>query len=165
MAQANDQDTGGQPAPLRISRVFPARRETVFRAWSTAEHVKNWFSPETCSVTEARVEFRVGGAFDVCMRLPDGTEHWSRGGFVEITPHTRLVIDINVTDGAGRKLFRAYTEVDFSDVPGGTRMDVVQTYTFVDPSMATPMVAGAPEGWCTTLDKLEREIARMEGGT
>jgi uncharacterized protein YndB with AHSA1/START domain len=108
------------------------------------------------------VEFRVGGAFDVCMRLPDGTEHWSRGVFVEVTPHTRLVIDINVTDESGRKLFRAYTEVDFSDVPGGTRMDVVQTYTFVDPSMAAPMVAGAPEGWRTTLDKLERETARME---
>jgi uncharacterized protein YndB with AHSA1/START domain len=164
MAEANDQDMGEQPAPLRISRVFPARRETVFRAWSTAEHVKNWFSPETCAVSEARVEFRVGGAFDVCMRLPDGTEHWSRGNIVEIAPHTRLVIDINVTDGSGRKLFRAYTEVDFADAPGGTRMDVVQTYTFVDPSMAAPMVAGAPEGWRTTLDKLERELARMERG-
>jgi uncharacterized protein YndB with AHSA1/START domain len=42
-------------------------------------------------------------------------------------------------------------------------MDVVQTYTFVDPSMAAPMVAGAPEGWRTTLDKLEQEVLRMAG--
>ncbi len=107
---------------------------------------------------------RVGGAFDVCMRSPEGTEHWSRGTFVEVTPHTRLVIDMHATGASGEPLFRAYTEVDFSAALGGTRMDVVQTYTFVDPSIAAPMVAGAPEGWRTTLDKLEREVVRMQGG-
>jgi len=110
------------------------------------------------------VQMQVGGAFDVCMRSPMGTEHWTRGRFVEITPHTRLVIDMHATDGAGKPLFRAYTEVDFADVLAGTRMDVVQTYTFADPLLAAPMVAGAPEGWRTTLDKLAQEVVRMQGG-
>ena len=83
--------------------------------------------------------------------------------FVEVAPHTRLVIDTQVTDSAGKPLFRAYTEVDFADALGGTRMDVVQTYTLIDPSMAW-MVAGAPDGWRTTLDKLEKEVVRMQGG-
>jgi uncharacterized protein YndB with AHSA1/START domain len=156
--------TADQPPPLRLSRTFHARRETVFKAWSTAEHVKRWFSPETYTVPDANVEMRVGGAFEVCMRSPSGQEHWSRGSFVEVTPHTRLVIDMHATDGSGAPLFRAYTEVDFSDALGGTRMDVVQTYTFIDPSTAAPMVAGAPEGWRTTLDKLEQEVVRMSGG-
>jgi uncharacterized protein YndB with AHSA1/START domain len=145
-----------QPPPLRLSRTFHASRETVFNAWSTAEHVKRWFSPETYTVPEANVEMRTGGTFDVCMRSPSGQEHWTRGTFVEVTPHTRLVIDMHATGASGEPLFRAYTEVDFSDVLGGTRMDVVQTYTFIDPSIAAPMVAGAPEGWRTTLDKLDR---------
>ena len=72
------------------------------------------------------------------MRSPTGEEHWTRGTFVEVTPHTRLIIDMHATDSAGRKLFRAYTEVEFSDALGGTQMDVVQTYTFLDPSMAAP---------------------------
>jgi uncharacterized protein YndB with AHSA1/START domain len=42
-------------------------------------------------------------------------------------------------------------------------MDVVQTYALIDPSMAW-MVAGAPEGWRTTLDKLDKEVVRMQGG-
>lgn len=42
-------------------------------------------------------------------------------------------------------------------------MDLVQTYTLIDPSTAW-MVAGAPEGWRTTLDKLEKEVVRMRGG-
>jgi len=65
-----------------------------------------------------------------------GAEHWIRGRFVEVAPPTRLVIDMEVTVGAGKPQFRAYTEVDFSDAPGGTRMDVVQSYTFADSSMA-----------------------------
>ena len=167
MAQANDATNNaavGQPAPLRLSRVFHARRETVFKAWSSADHVSRWFSPVTYTVSDARVEMHVGGPFDVCMRSPTGEEHWTRGAFVEVTPHTRLVIDMHATDNAGTPLFRAYTEVDFSDALGGTRMDVVQTYTFIDASIAAPMVAGAPEGWRTTLDKLEKEVVRMQGG-
>jgi uncharacterized protein YndB with AHSA1/START domain len=166
MAQSTDGDNGAtprQPPPLRISRTLHARRETVFRAWSTADHVKNWFSPKTYSVPDATVEMRVGGAFEVCMLSPSGEKHWSRGRFVEVTPHSRLVIDMHATDLKGRPLFRAYTEVTFADALGGTRMDVVQTYSFIDPSMAAAMVAGAPEGWSTTLDKLEQEVLRMSG--
>jgi len=153
-----------QPAPLRLSRVFHARRETVFKAWSSGDHVKRWFAPDTFTVPDAKVEMHAGGAFDVCMRSPAGEVHWIRGTFVEVMPHSRLVIDMHIADSAGRQLFRAFTEVDFADALGGTRMDVVQTYTLIDPSTAW-MVAGAPKGWRSTLDKLEREVVRRQGGT
>ncbi|HEY3848145.1 MAG TPA: SRPBCC family protein, partial [Acetobacteraceae bacterium] len=146
---------------LRLSRVFPARRETVFKAWSTAEHVQRWFCPETFTIPDAKVEMRVGGPFDIRMRSPAGEEHLLRGKRVEVVPLTRLAIDMLVSDSAGKELFRAFTEVDFAHAPGGTRMDVVQTYTLLDPSVAW-MVAGAPEGWRSTLDKLEKEVARMQ---
>jgi uncharacterized protein YndB with AHSA1/START domain len=152
-----------QAPPLRLSRVLHARRETVFKAWSSADHVKRWFCPETFTIPEAKVQAHAGGPFEICMRSPAGEEHWIRGTFVEVTPHTRLAIDMHIADSAGKKLFRAYTEVEFSDALGGTRMDVVQTYTLIDPSAAW-MVAGAAEGWRTTLDKLEKEVVRMQGG-
>jgi uncharacterized protein YndB with AHSA1/START domain len=149
--------------PLRLSRTLHAPRATVFKAWSSADHVKRWFCPETFTVPVAEVEMRVGGAFNVCMRSPTGEVHWTRGTFVEVTPTTRLVIDMHAVDSAGKKLFRAYTEVDFADTLGGTRMDVVQTYTIIDPAAAW-MISGAPEGWRGTLEKLEKEVVRMQGG-
>jgi uncharacterized protein YndB with AHSA1/START domain len=167
MAQATEAQQGAaaqQPQPLRLSRIFHARRETVFKAWSSGDQVKRWFAPETFTVPDAKVEMHAGGVFDVCMRSPAGEQHSIRGRFVEVTPHTRLVIDMHVAEGAGNQLFRAFTEVDFVDALGGTRMDVVQTYTLIDPSKAW-MVAGAPDGWRTTLDKLEREVVRMQSGT
>jgi uncharacterized protein YndB with AHSA1/START domain len=166
MAQPNEarKTEVAAPPPLIVSRLLHARRETVFKAWSAAEHVQRWFSPETYSVPEAKVEMRVGGPFEVCMRAPNGQEHWTKGKFVEVAPYDRLVIDMYVPGPSGSPLFRAYTEVDFSDALGGTKMDVRQTYTFMDPTIAAAMVAGAPEGWRTTLDKLEKEAVRMQGG-
>lgn len=155
-------DTIQQPPPLRVSRRFPAPRALVFKAWSSADHVKRWFSPEVYTVPDARVQMEVGGPFEVCMRSPTGQEHWSRGTFVEVTPHSRLVIDMHAADDAGRALFRAYTEVNFSDAEGGALMEVVQTYTFLEPAMAAPMVAGAAMGWKQTLDKLEKEVAHIQ---
>jgi uncharacterized protein YndB with AHSA1/START domain len=153
------------PPPLKISRVLHAPRETVFWAWSSPEHVKNWFGPEGVSVPEARVEMHIGGAFDICMRLDDGSEHWTRGSFVEVVPPSRLVIDMRPADGAGHVFFRAFTVIEFSDTLGGTRLDVTQTYTLIDRERAAPMVGGAPEGWRSTLDQLEREVVAMQGGS
>ncbi len=164
MSEAAAAEMAAQPPAMRLSRVLHARRTTVFKAWSTAEHIKQWFSPETCSVPYAKVEMRLGGAFDYDMRLPDGEEHRIRGVIVEVTQDVRLVIDMRVFDSGDRPLFSALTELDFTDVLGGTRMDVTQTYVFIDPAMAAPMVAGAPEGWRTTLDKLEALVVRLQGG-
>jgi len=33
-----------EPPPVRISRTFHAPRELVFKAWSSADHVKRWFA-------------------------------------------------------------------------------------------------------------------------
>ena len=164
MAQAAKIDAGTQqPAPLKLSRVFHARPQTVFKAWSTAEHVTRWFAPNPCKVLDAHVEMHVGGPFELTMQLPNGDSHVLRGTFVEVSPHNRLVLDMLISDPAGKALFRAYTELNFSEALGGTRMDVVQTYTILDPAAAW-MIRGAPEGWRSTLDNLEKEVVRMQGG-
>jgi uncharacterized protein YndB with AHSA1/START domain len=162
MAQANETGNAGEKLPqLRLSRFYAARRATVFKAWSTAEHISRWFCPETFTIPHATVDMQINGPFEVCIRSPAGEEHWLRGRFVEIVPDARLVIDMRVADAAGQPLFDALTEVDFADAPGGTQMAVTQTYTLIDLTKAW-MVQGAPEGWRSTLDKLARELARME---
>jgi Activator of Hsp90 ATPase homolog 1-like protein len=90
-----------QPAPLQVSRVFSAPRETVFKAWSSADHIERWFCPNGYSVPEAKVEMRAGGAFEVCMRSPEGVDHWTKGTFTEVVAPERLTIDHHVIDPCG----------------------------------------------------------------
>ena len=142
MTRIDDARLKVQPAPLRVSRAISAPRETVFKAWSSADHIKRWFGPDGYSVPEAKVEMRVGGAFEVCMRSPEGVEHWTKGTFVEVAAPERLAIDHHVIDPCGGgPLFSAITRVNFSAAAGGgTLMEVVQTYTFPATAEAEQML-------------------------
>jgi uncharacterized protein YndB with AHSA1/START domain len=150
--------------PLKLSRVLQARRDTVFRAWTVAEHVERWFSPEAFTTRDTRVRMQIGGPFELCMRSPSGEEHWIRGTFTEIQPNEKLAIDMRITDSAGQALFGALTEVWFADALGGTQLDIVQTYTLLDPSKAW-MIECAPDGWRGQLEKLAQQVIHMQGGS
>jgi uncharacterized protein YndB with AHSA1/START domain len=149
------------PKPVQLSRTFHASRQRVFTAWSTADAVKRWFAPAGFTVPEARVEMRAGGPFEVRMRSPAGEEHWARGVVKEVSPFDRLVVDFGIEGPNGRVLFRALTEVRFSDALEGTRLDVTQSYDVLDPEAAW-MTEGGPQGWSQTLDKLSAELLRIE---
>ena len=161
MAKTVERSLPLEPPPVRISRTLHAPRELVFTAWSSADHVKRWFAPAGFTVPQAKVEMRIGGPFEVLMRAPDGVEHWARGKFVEVSKFDRLALDLTVEDVTAHAVFRAYTEVNFSEAPGGTRLDVTQTYTVLDPDAAW-MATGAPQGWAETLDNLSAELRRMQ---
>jgi uncharacterized protein YndB with AHSA1/START domain len=156
--------TPGQPVPLRLTRLLRAPRTKVFEAWGTAGHVRRWFVPDPCTVSDVEVRMQVGGPFVLRMRTPHGEEPWIRGTFVTVEPHSRLVIDMLITDPAGEQ-FRALTTIELSDASEGTRLDLLQVWSLLDPSKGR-MIQGAPEGategWRSVLDKLEDESARMQ---
>jgi uncharacterized protein YndB with AHSA1/START domain len=159
MARTNNAMKGIKPEPLVVSRVFPAPRDLVFKAWSSAEHLKRWFSPEGMSVPEAAIDFSPGGIFDICMRSPEGQDFWSRGSYDEISPPARLAFTSSVTI-AGSKKFTVQTTVTFENQGAGTLLTVHQLYDIHDESFLGA-VEGSAAGWRTTLDKLEREVARI----
>jgi uncharacterized protein YndB with AHSA1/START domain len=146
--------------PLTISRVFAAPREAVFACWSSAERMKRWFSPEGLNVPEAEIDSRPGGIFALCMRMPDGTEHWMRGTFGEVVAPERLTFDCEVITG-GKPRFFVRTRVLFAVEGSGTRMTVEQSYEIYDEAFRLA-IEGSAEGWRTTLDKLGREVARAQ---
>ena len=160
MAQTSDVRVAQKPEPLVLTRSFAAPRELVFRAWSTAEHMKRWFCPEHFTVPHAEVDFRPGGVCVICMRAPDGQEFWSRGSYIEIVPPERLVLTGGVTIGDVLR-FRAHTTVTFATEGAATRMTVRQEHEILDPAFAGA-IAGAAEGWRTTLDRLAAEVVRMQ---
>ena len=154
--------TAAAPAPLVIRRMFAAPRALVFAAWSSSDHLKRWFCPAGFSVPEAEIEFRVGGAFNLCMRSPQGDEHWMRGRYLDIESPHRLTFEVDVSGGRDRAapiLFHVHTSVSFAEQDGGTLLEVTQHYSRLLPQ-AEAMIGGAKQGWGQTLDRLEQEVAR-----
>ena len=46
-----------------ISRVFDAPRERVWKAWTSAEALAQWWGPEGCTIRVIKLDFRLGGVF------------------------------------------------------------------------------------------------------
>jgi len=71
---------------LTLRRTFQASRERVFRAWTTPEEIKQWKCPGDRTTPLVEVDLRVGGAYRVHMRKPDGTETRLVGVYREVDP-------------------------------------------------------------------------------
>jgi uncharacterized protein YndB with AHSA1/START domain len=64
---------------LVITRIFDVPRELVFKAWSEPDRAVRWWGPRGFTTPHWEIDFRPGGAYRVCMRSPEGIEHWQRG--------------------------------------------------------------------------------------
>ena len=81
------------PNDLEIvtTREFDAPITLVFDVLTKPEHVRNWFAPFECVVTECSIDLRVGGDYHIVFVTGDGTECSFRGTYLEIERPTRIV--------------------------------------------------------------------------
>ena len=87
---ANDSKTA-MASPFLIDRVFKAPRERVWKAWSEAGNIQQWWGPKGCSIDLLRFEFRPGGFFHYAMKFPGAPTMWGRFNYREIAAGERIV--------------------------------------------------------------------------
>jgi uncharacterized protein YndB with AHSA1/START domain len=76
---------------ILITREFNAPKHLVWKAYTTPELIKRWWSGDKGTVTLAEVDLRVGGKWRYVMEANGGFEVAFRGEYREIAPHERLV--------------------------------------------------------------------------
>ncbi len=76
---------------ILITREFNAPKHLVYRAYTTPELVKRWWSGQRGEVTLAEIDLRVGGSWRFVMVTPDGMEVGFHGEYREIVADERLV--------------------------------------------------------------------------
>jgi uncharacterized protein YndB with AHSA1/START domain len=76
---------------ILITREFDAPKHLVFKAWTTPELVRRWWSAKRGEVTTCEIDLRVGGTWRYVMVTDDGLEVAFHGEYREIVPDERLV--------------------------------------------------------------------------
>lgn len=76
---------------ILITREFDAPRHLVFRAWTTPELIRRWWTADRGEATIVEVDLRVGGAWRYVMIANGGFEVAFHGVYREIVPNERLV--------------------------------------------------------------------------
>jgi uncharacterized protein YndB with AHSA1/START domain len=76
---------------ILIIREFAAPKHLVYKAWTTPELIKRWWSGHRGKVTSAEVDLRVGGRWRYVMVANEGFEVGFHGEYREIVPNERIV--------------------------------------------------------------------------
>jgi uncharacterized protein YndB with AHSA1/START domain len=100
---------------ILITRDFNAPKHLVYKAYTTPELIKRWWSGDRGTVTTAEIDPRVGGKWRNSMTAQDGSEVAFHGEIREIIPNARLV----------------WTEI-YEGVPNGEASAAIVTHTFAE---------------------------------
>jgi len=73
---------------LVFTRVFSAPVERVWKAWTAAYHVMQWWGPDCFTSPSAEMDVREGGVSIVCMR---GPKEWGCQDMYNTWAYTRIV--------------------------------------------------------------------------
>ena len=139
---------------LVITRVLDAPRNLVFKAWTDAKRLTQWWGPHRFTSPICEADARPGGAIRINMCGPDGTIYPMTGVYQEIVEPERIVFASSALDGAGNWLFDILNTVTFEAQGGKTKLTLRAKVT-KGSDKAFPYLAGMNEGWKQSLERLD----------
>jgi uncharacterized protein YndB with AHSA1/START domain len=141
-----------------ITRVFDAPRSMVFKAWTDQSQLQQWWGPKHFTNPVCEVDARVGGAWHIVMRDPQGNDYPCGGVYREIVEPERLVFTNDATDADGNVILQGLTKVTFVERDGKTTVTVDTTTSAMVP-YAAAFLEGMEAGWTQSIDKLSTLFA------
>jgi uncharacterized protein YndB with AHSA1/START domain len=137
---------------ILIRREFAAPRHLVYKAWTTPELIKQWWSAKRGEVTLAEVDLRVGGKWRYVMIADGGFEVAFHGEYREIIENERLV-STEVFEGMPDA--EAVDTMTFTEVNGRTTVTILVQHTSKEHRDAH-INSGMEGGLQDALDLLEQ---------
>lgn len=141
---------------LYTERLYAAPRQLVFEAWTTPEHLGEWFGPDGFTITTREMRFEPGGRWVFVMHGPDGTDYDNQVDFLEIVPPERLVYDHGQPEKPG--MFRV--TVEFLERGAKTELRMRMVFKTREERDERVEKSGAIEGQRQTLDRLGAYLER-----
>src|SRR3984885_13507362 len=139
------------PTSLVISRTYPASVERVFKAWTDANQLGQWFAPSDDYTTKASVDLRIGHEYRIVITHKGGNVHTILGTYRLIEPPRKLVYTWRWEGGP---MADTLVTVDFT--PDGDATKVTITH---EQFINTEDRDKHNEGWIGCLNRLQRTLS------
>ena len=137
---------------ILITRELDAPKHLVYKAWTTPELVRRWWSGRRGEVTSAEIDLRVGGMWRYVMVTEGGFEVAFHGEDREILPNERIVsTEVYEAMPEGEAL----NTLTLTEMDGRTTLTILVEHTSKearDAHVNSGMEVGMQEG----MDLLER---------
>ena len=149
---------------IRVEREFDAPRDVVWKAWTTAELLDQWWAPRPYKTVTKSMDFRSGGMWLYYMLSPEGQQHWCKLEYHVVDPQeTFSGLDAFCDeDGVINMDFpRASWKNTFIDQGERTLVTIVASYDSLD-DLQTIISMGMREGFTMALSNLDELVASMK---
>lgn len=93
--------TAAEDAAFVHVQTLDAPRALVWKAWTEAERLGQWFGPKGIEWGGCTVDLRPGGLFHYCLRVPGHGEMWGKFVYRDIVPMERLDYVVSFSDKDG----------------------------------------------------------------
>jgi len=151
-----DRDLVGERRSLKLKRFYPVTPDKVWRAWTDAQALAQWFRPDASfSIPIAEADVRVGGHFRVLMVDGKGEEFDLSGVYREVVRERLLVMTWGWR--AKQPGYESLVTVTLRPFEKGTQLEL-QHDQYVD-------IENEPtheQGWNGALDKLGQLLQETE---
>ena len=144
---------------IATTRIFNAPRELVFKVWTEAQHVAQWWGPNGFKTTIQEMNVKPGATWRFIMHGPDGTDYQNRVTFREVKEPELLVYDHGTDDDPS--FF--HVRVTFEDLGGRTRLTMTSLFRTVAEREEVVRKRGAIEGMHQTVGRLGVYLAEQSG--
>lgn len=167
MNPANHQADPG--LDLVFERVVDIPPPLIWAAWTTAEHLKHWFTPAPWRTIDCTIDLRPGGIFHTVMLAPDGREFPHTGCYLEIVAQRRLVWT-NALQPGFRPAAKPVSTLDFAFTgiieigaqDAGSRYTATVLHADTE-SRDRHAAMGFEQGWGKALDQLVAYMKALQG--
>jgi uncharacterized protein YndB with AHSA1/START domain len=159
--QENDMTNETSDRELMLTRLIDAPREKLYRAWTDATLLKQWFAPLPWTTSHVELDVRPGGASTVVMRSPEGNDMPCPGVYLEVVPNQRLVFtDAYISAWQPSEKPFMTVILTFEDEGGKTRYTArARHWTVADREAHEKM--GFHQGWGQCADQLTALVAKL----
>jgi uncharacterized protein YndB with AHSA1/START domain len=141
---------------LVLTRLLDAPADKLFRCWTEADLLKQWFSPKPWTTPEARLDVRPGGASSITMRSPEGQDIPNTGQYLEVVANRKLTFTDAFTGDWQPRDGQPFMVAVITFEPEGNKTRYVATvrhWTEADKKKHEEM--GFHKGWGQCADQLE----------
>ena len=123
-----------------ISRTFAAPRDLVWKAWTEAERLAQWWGPKGCTIRVIKLDFRPGGVFHYAMAFQPGHDMYGRFVYGDIAAPRELQWISSFSDPEG-----GVTRAPFGGIAADFPLEVHNTLTLTEQGgKTTLMLRGGP---------------------
>ena len=142
---------------LLITREFDAPKHLVYKAYTTPDLVRRWWSGERGEMTSCEIDLRVGGTWRYVMIAHGDFEVAFHGEYREIVPNERIVMT-EVYEGMPDA--EAVDHITFTEEDGRTTLTMLVQHRNQEDRDAH-LNSGMEAGMQESMDRLEQVAASL----